>query len=164
MIHCQFGRVRPQPAHRDEGAPLGFAGSMRCRTARRSLPAIIARPADITEATTPVRSVSKPPGSHAAFVLFPRLQSKPPQRKMLSPCSINGRGRQTNNVVGPQAMHKVREQSERRALAQWSHQSKREEVGWKSQRRKGLVEENEVAGLIGPAIVCLDEHSRAHRF
>jgi hypothetical protein len=28
----------------------------------------------------------------------------------------------------------------------------------------GLVEENEVAGLIGLAIVCSDGHSRAHRF
>ncbi len=49
---------------------------------------------------------------------------------------INRRGRQTNDVVGSQAMHNVREQSERRAPAQRSHQSKREEVGWKLQRRK----------------------------
>jgi hypothetical protein len=82
---------------------------------------------------------------------------------MLSPCSINGRGRQTNNVVEPQAMHKVREQaSVALSLNGRINASGKRLVG--NRNGQGLVEENEVAGLIGPAIVCLDEHSRAHRF
>ena len=136
-MDCRFGRARPQPARRGEGAPLGFSESTRCRTARRSLPAIIARPADITEATTPVRSASKAAGI-ACRVCFYSHRSKVNRHnvKCCLRAPINRCGRQTNNAVWPQAMNNVREPSERRASAQRSHQSQRKEVAWKLQRRK----------------------------
>lgn len=50
--------------------------------------------------------------------------------------SINRRRSQTDQVVGSKAMHNVREEGERRASAERSHQGKREKVGWKLQWRQ----------------------------
>ena len=126
----------------DDGAPLGFAGSMRCRTARRSVPTITASPGrfygsdHVREIGQETRRNRMPRMPH----LFYSHRSKVNRRnvKCCLRCSINGRGRQTNDVIGSQATHNVREQAERRAPARWPALKQPGRDRLELQRRKGI--------------------------